>query len=99
MAALCATNVARAFRLYPQKGVIALGSDGDLTLVDLDREWRVDDEGLCYKNKWSPYRGLRVRGKVARTIVRGRTVYSDDAVVGRPGYGRQVLPRTRDTNQ
>jgi len=51
VAALCATNVARAFKLYPQKGVIAIGSDGDVTLVDLDREWRIDDEGLFYKNK------------------------------------------------
>jgi len=93
VATLCSTNVARAFRLYPQKGVIALDFDGDLTLVDLDREWQVDDEGLFYKNNWSPYPGLRLRGKVARTIVRGRTVFSDAAVLSQSGYGRQVLPR------
>lgn len=98
VAALLSTNVARAFRLYPQKGVIALGSDGDVTLIDLDREWQIDDEGLCYKNKWSPYRGMRVHGKVERTVVRGRTVFHDDAVVGQPGYGRQVLPRVRNAS-
>jgi len=49
-----------------------------------------DDESLEYKNRWSPYRGLHVTGKIVRTIVRGRTVFANGRVVGDAGYGEQV---------
>ncbi len=92
VAALCSTNVARIFGLYPQKGTIAVGSDGDLTLVDLDAEWRINNEDMLYKHAWTPHDGMQVRGKVERTIVRGQTVYGAPAVRGAPGYGQQVMP-------
>lgn len=92
VAALFATNVARIFGLHPQKGVIQVGSDADFVLVDLAKEWRIDDADLLYKNRWSPYHGMQVRGKVERTIVRGHTVYQDGAISVQPGYGRQVMP-------
>lgn len=92
VASLCSTNVARIFGLYPQKGTIAVGSDGDLTLVDLDAEWRINHGDMLYKHAWTPHDGMHVRGKVERTIVRGHTVYGDPTAVGVPGYGRQVMP-------
>lgn len=92
LAALCSTNVAHLFGLYPQKGVIATGSDADLTVVDLDVEWRITNEAMLYKHAWTPHHGTVVRGKVMRTIVRGETVYNGETVTGRAGYGRQVMP-------
>jgi allantoinase len=92
VASLFSTNVARIFGLYPQKGTIAVGSDGDLTLVDLDAEWRINNEDMLYKHPWTPHHGMQVRGEVKRTIVRGQTVYGDPTVDGVPGYGRQVMP-------
>lgn len=94
LAALFSTNVARIFGLYPQKGVIAVGSDGDLTLVDLDAEWRIRHQDMFYKHAWTPHDGMQVHGKVARTLVRGRTVYGGPDAQGSPGYGRQVMPVT-----
>jgi len=92
LAALLSTNTARIFNLYPQKGAIQVGSDGDLTLVDLHKEWTVDGSRLFSKNKWSPYEGMRLQGKVERTLVRGRTVFAAGQVVGQPGFGQQVVP-------
>ena len=39
LAELVATNPARRFGIYPQKGAIRVGSDADLTFVDPDRDW------------------------------------------------------------
>ncbi len=92
LASLCSTNVARIFGLYPQKGVIAMQSDGDLTLVDLNAEWRITHDAMLYKHPWTPHHGTVVRGKVERTVVRGHTVYARGTVGGVPGFGRQVMP-------
>ncbi|HEX6509422.1 MAG TPA: allantoinase AllB, partial [Chloroflexota bacterium] len=50
LASLVSTNVARIFGLYPQKGVVAVGSDADLTLVDLDAEWRITNDAMHYRH-------------------------------------------------
>jgi allantoinase len=92
VAAFCAANAARTFRLYPKKGAIMLGSDADFILVNLDKEWEIRPEHLYYKNKWTPYAGMKVHGQVEQTIVRGRPVYVQGEVLAEPGYGRFVKP-------
>jgi allantoinase len=92
IAQLLAVNAAHIFGLGTRKGRVAVGADGDFTVLDPDRGWVVDDESLHYKNRWSPYRGLKLRGKVVRTIVRGTTVAVDGDVVERPGFGQQIRP-------
>jgi allantoinase len=83
-----ATNAARAAGLYPRKGTILPGSDGDLVLYDMHAEWTVDPrEQQFSKNPWSPFEGRRVRGKVVRTIVRGTTVYCEGEITVPPGHG------------
>ena len=86
---LFAENAARIFGLG-RKGRIAVGADADFALLDPRATWTIDDESLEYKNRWSPYRGLRVTGRIVRTIVRGRTVFESGSVVGDAGYGEQV---------
>lgn len=87
---LCASNVAKIFGLYPQKGTIRPGSDADLTLVDLDERWTLSPEMLYYKNPWSPYIGYEFQGRVRRTLLRGESVYAEGEVVGRQGMGRYL---------
>jgi allantoinase len=91
-AQLFAGNAARIFGLSERKGQIAVGADADLLLLDPENTWTIDDESLEYKNRWSPYHGLQVTGKVTRTIVRGRTIFADGAIVGEQGYGEQLQP-------
>jgi allantoinase len=90
LAHLTATAPAQAFGLYPRKGAIAVGADADFALVDLDHEWTLESAALETRGGVSPYLGRRFRGQVVRTIVRGRTVYADNEVLGEPGWGRLV---------
>jgi dihydroorotase len=88
---LIATAPARVFGLGT-KGRVEVGADADLAIVDLDGEFEIRDEDVIGKIGWTPYAGRRVRGVVDTTLVRGRPVYRDRAVVGQPGWGRQASP-------
>ena len=90
-AELSATNPAKVFGLYPQKGVIQVGSDADLVLYDPDRSWEVRGEDMLHRNKWTPFEGKTVGTSVMRTILRGKTVFdasAENPVTGSAGDGK-----------
>lgn len=90
IATLLSGYVARRFRL-PQKGHLTLGTDADLALVDLAHEGTLTTDELLYRHQISPYVGQRLRGRIARTIVRGQTVMEEGQIVS-PAIGRLVRP-------
>ena len=59
------------------KGRIEVGYDGDLVLVDLQREATILDSNQVAKCGWSPWHGQSIRGWPVHTWVRGHHVYSD----------------------
>lgn len=80
------------------KGRIEVGSDGDVVLFDPSFETVLDERELHSQAGYSPFHGLRVRGRVVQTFSRGRSVFVDGEVVGEPGHGRFVAcaPFARD---
>jgi dihydroorotase len=80
---------ARVWGLYPRKGALAIGSDADLTLVDLSVEDTIEERRLHGKNNLTPFEGHRTRGGAVATVVRGRIVMRDGELVGEPA-GRMV---------
>jgi dihydroorotase len=95
LAEVMSTNTAKRFGLYPTKGAIAPGSDADLTVVDLRREWRIDRRSIVAKNPMSPYIGRVGVGEPVALFVRGRLVMSNGDVIGAPS-GQPVSP-SRDS--
>ncbi len=93
IAAVTSGYVARRFGLAPAKGSLAAGADADLALVDLAHSAVLRDEDLRYRHRHSPYAGRTLRGRVARTLVRGVTVYRDGKIVSEP-IGRLLTPTT-----
>lgn len=87
------TAPARIFGLAPRKGTLAVGSDADVVLYAPDEVWTVRPEDLLHRNKWSPFVGREITGRVRATLVRGETVYRDGAIHVAGGYG-QFLPRS-----
>lgn len=59
--------------------------------VDLAQEWTISDEGLFTKCGWTPFEGLRVKGKVIRTVIRGKTVFENGKIIGDP-IGETIFP-------
>jgi allantoinase len=98
IAHLTATAPAQLFGLYPRKGAIAVGADADLVIVDPTREWAFDSRHLQTRSGVSAYLGKQFTGAVARTLVRGKTVFSDGNVTGTPGWGQLLRPNDPNAN-
>ena len=86
-----AANPAKIWGLYPRKGVIQPGADADIAIVDLAREWTIDDAKLQSLSRITPFHGRKVRGLPVHTLVRGRFVMKDRTLVSETrGWGRSV---------
>ncbi len=90
--AKCCTNPAKLMGLYPRKGVIAVGSDADLAIIDPKKRIAVDHRTMETNADWSPYQGWSLAGFAETTFSRGRKIVSDYTFVGESGWGRW-LPR------
>ncbi|MFT4039025.1 MAG: allantoinase AllB [Thermomicrobiales bacterium] len=94
---MTATNPARVFGLGPRKGTLTIGADADITLFDPNATWSVTVEDALHKQKWTPFAGKTVNGRVLRTIRRGETIFDDSLegearLLAAPGSGA-FLPR------
>lgn len=82
---------AKVYGIYPRKGTIAVGTDADLAIVDLDLERVVRAEDLKGMSDFSPFEGKRLRGWPVATVKAGRIVARDGEIVAKAN-GR-YLPR------
>src|SRR4030042_13262 len=71
---LLSANPARLLGLAG-KGRIAVGADGDLTILDLDLLTTVDKNRFESKGRNTPFDGWTLTGGVAMTIAGGRVAY------------------------
>ena len=67
-----------------RKGTIAAGRDADLVVWDPEAEFVVDASALHHRHAQTPYDGMRLRGVVLRTYLRGRRVYERGTPFGAP---------------
>lgn len=97
--AVIAENAARIAGIFPQKGVIAVGSDADLVLVDPQREVTISAADLHQSADWTPYEGVRLRGAPRTTISRGEVVVNDGLYTEPSSPGRFLpgVPRGFET--
>lgn len=72
---LMSKNPANILRM--NKGTITIGKEGDLVLVDLDKEVVIDKEKFVSKGKNTPFDGKKYFGEVLMTIKSGRVIYSN----------------------
>ena len=71
MARLLAENPARLFGMYPQKGVLAVGSDADLVIFDPNDTGRITAETQYQNVDYTPYEGMALRGRVDTVLLGG----------------------------
>lgn len=57
------------------KGAIRVGSDADLTLLNLKKEFCFREEDVLSRSRNSPYFGMRLKGSVAGVFIAGEKVF------------------------
>src|SRR4051812_33302433 len=92
--ALTSTNHAKTYGLYPKKGTIAVGSDADIAIWDPAREITISQSLMHGGSDYTPYDGIPVKGWPVSTMVRGRFVVRDGALVGEETAGAYI-PREK----
>ncbi|MCX6545299.1 MAG: dihydropyrimidinase [Acidobacteria bacterium] len=90
---LVAANPARMFGMWPRKGTIAVGSDGDLVVWDPDLQVTLTAATLHMRVDYNPYEGRVVTGAPAVVISRGDVIVDHGTSTGRSGRG-QFIKRT-----
>ncbi len=81
------SNPAKIFGLYPKKGVLAVGSDADMVLVDPTKEETITADMMFSKCGWTLYEGMKMTGVPLMTFVRGTKVFDGDVTTIKPGHG------------
>ena len=70
---------AKAFDLAA--GTLSVGSAADITVIDPDFEWTVDEKDFYTRGTHSPFAGRKLKGKAVMTIVDGKIVMQDGKVL------------------
>ena len=86
--ALCSTNPAKIFGMYPQKGSLMPGADADIVLWDPEREL---DYGVAYakhRTDYNLYEGWKLKGYPEKVFLRGNLIVDGEQWSGRPGMGK-----------
>jgi dihydropyrimidinase len=90
MVDLLATGAAKLFGLYPKKGTIAVGSDGDVVVFDPNRKHTISASAHHSKSDYSLYEGTEVVGAVDTVLLRGNVLVENGELVAQPGIGQFV---------
>ena len=85
---LTSAGPARIFNIA-QKGRIALGFDADFTIVDLAARRLIRDADQASRAGWTLFDGFEAKSWPIATIIRGRIIMRDGAVIA-PGEGAPI---------
>lgn len=91
LAQLTSEAPARVLGLWPRKGLIGIGSDADFVLVDPESETDLSVGHMA--TDYSPFAGIRARGRVHQTWLRGTCLVRDGMMQVEPGYGVRLAAR------
>ena len=68
------TNPAKVIGI--DRGNLAPGKTADLVIADINSEYVIDSSTFVSKGKNTPFDGMKVTGKIEKTSVNGKIVYS-----------------------
>lgn len=80
MCGYLAENPARLYGLYPRKGVIAPGSDGDLVVWNPQTEWTLSAETHQSAADYCPLEGTHLKGRAEQVYLRGMLAARDGVI-------------------
>lgn len=85
-------DVKRLLHTNPKR-IFKIPTD-ETTYVEVDdtTTYSLQPTAFFTKCGWSPFQGKRVKGKVKKVILRGKTVFEDGKVLAKPGSGKIIAP-------
>ncbi len=83
-------NPARIFRLDHRKGALRPGLDADIVIYDPAGEDVITDAEQATIGGFTPYKGMKVMGRVRDVLVRGQTIVRDGELAGPRGWGKYI---------
>ncbi|MEI6101856.1 MAG: amidohydrolase family protein, partial [Eubacteriales bacterium] len=89
-AKLTATNPAKLFGLYPQKGSIRMGSDADIVILDLNKKQTITHANLHENVDYTPYEGMEILCAVDMVLSRGEVVVQNNQYTGTSARGQFI---------
>ncbi len=87
MVELVATNPAKIFGMYPQKGAIVEQADADLVIFDPNRKVVIKSSEMHSRSDYDPFEGFEITGWPTMTLSRGETIVTDRKESARRGRG------------
>ena len=75
IARLMSSNPANILKI--NAGSLKVGANADIALVDVNKEWTVDRDKLHGKSKNTPFKNMKMKGKVVKTILGGEIVFEE----------------------
>ena len=87
LARVMSENPARIFGLYPRKGVIQVGSDADLLILNPGGDRIITARDHHSNAGYSLFEGWQVQGRPHMTLLRGKVLLNQGELEQRPGYG------------
>lgn len=86
-----ATQAAKIFGLYPQKGEIAVGSDADIVIWNPNAQRTISAKNHHSKADISIYEGFKVNGKAEYVLLRGNMTIKNGQLVNGLNPGKLLL--------
>eukprot|EP01084_Bolivina_argentea_P088190 159241_1 len=80
-------NAAKIFNLYPKKGRIDVGCDGDIVIWNGDKKRVISCKTHHHAGDFNVYEGKQVSGCADVTISNGNVVWENDELICRQGSG------------
>jgi dihydropyrimidinase len=85
---LTSTHAAKIFGIYPQKGIITVGSDADMVLWDPDIENTIDKTTQFQHCDSNIYEGIKVKGGPSYVIANGKIAFKEGQVQNNDLHGK-----------
>jgi dihydropyrimidinase len=87
---ITSTAPAKLFGLFPRKGAIAVGSDGDIVLFDPNEQWTIRAAEQHSRVDYTLFEGRPVTGRVKKVFLRGQCIVDGAGWLGRAGMGEYL---------
>lgn len=74
MCKVLSENPAKLYGVFPQKGIIAPGSDADIVIYDPNIDFVISCDNQIGNAGYTPYEGYHTAGSIAGVYLRGKLV-------------------------